>query len=243
MPDEVQEYWHTFYDDVLSRGDPWIDYSNDRERAGPMQALTHGIALAAAGSLWQQSCLDVGCGPGVLTRAMAALGAREVVAIDFVESALAEHRTKYPEIRWLSGNVADPEFVAGLGRFDVIFFLEVLQYLPYRAVLAQLWEKVNDGGRIVGVIPNRANQYVREVIERFEGRYAPPTSAEIQEILAELPGVGPWGLQGLFWRKDQSILPYDVSPLAGPAHFKSEPKRLLFVARKGPQPTATNGQS
>lgn len=245
MPDEIQEYWHDFYKDYLSRAEPWLDYSIDPERAGLMQAMTFGVTLSAAGSVWGKSCLDVGCGKGHLSLALEAFGAREVVAVDYVEAGIDEQRAKHPHSRvcWTLGNVADPHFVAGLGSFDIVFIVELIQYLPYRAVLSQLWEKVKPGGRLVGVTPNGANKYVREAVNLYEGRYDPPTSTVLQEILQGLPEVALWGLMGMLWRPDQRLIAYDLSPLAGPAHFKAEPKRLLFVARKGPLPAVTSGET
>jgi 2-polyprenyl-3-methyl-5-hydroxy-6-metoxy-1,4-benzoquinol methylase len=210
------EYWHEHYKTLFAQGDPWLDYNGE-----VAQIATLTAALGAAGPLMGRCCLDAGCGHGQFARMLLALGAK-VTGIDFVSAPVEG-------IDWHCGNLNDARFLRTLGPFEVVFLLEVLQVVPYREVLPLLWERVAPGGRMVGVLPNGSNPFVQRVCAKFSGRYAVPGSNEIQEILTALPHVKLWGVQGMFWKDDQTFVPYDLGPFAPVQKFASEPKRLLFA--------------
>lgn len=62
-----ESFWAEYYEGVARKGEPWLDYSNER-----VQAQTFGLVLEALGALSGRSCLDVGCGVGQMARTYAA---------------------------------------------------------------------------------------------------------------------------------------------------------------------------
>lgn len=223
---ESREYWETHYRNLFSRGPSWLDYSNER-----VQLTTFGLCLDASGAVAQRDCLDLGCGRGQFARLLAAAGAR-VTAVDLLEEVLAERRALLPEITWRAGNLLDPAFVGSLGVFDRVFLLEVLQCVPWRQVLEQVWDHVAPGGRLVAMVPCGDCPIVQRVIARHAGVFSAPTHAELIATLRQLPDAEHWSSRGLTFASDQSLAPYVVSTWTQEPSWASPPNRLQFVVGK-----------
>jgi len=92
--------------------------------------------------------LDVGCGSGLFSLAACRLGAR-VRSFDYdPESVLAttELRRRFAEgSEWVieQGSILDPRFVAGLGRFEVVYSWGVLHHT------GNLWRALDATSRLV----------------------------------------------------------------------------------------------
>lgn len=116
-------------------------------------------------SLRGKSFIDVGSGSGLFSLAARRLGAR-VLSLDYDPTSVrctAELRRRYfdedPDWRVLQGSVLDPEVLAGLGRFDVVYSWGVLHHtgrmwealanvVPLAAPQGQLFVSIyNDQGR------------------------------------------------------------------------------------------------
>ena len=99
--------------------------------------------------------LDVGCGAGLLAEPLARLGG-EVTGVDAAEvnvtAARAHAAGSGLAIDYRAGELA----ALGLGRFDLITSMEVLEHVADKpAFLAQLAERLAPGGLLVLSTPNR----------------------------------------------------------------------------------------
>jgi len=225
--EDRSSFWVRYYREIVARKNPWLDYSNER-----VQAQTFALSLEAAGAVLGRRCLDIGCGWGQFSLCLAALGAAEVTGIDAMADLIAQHRKHHPDLRWTTGNVRDPAFRESLGTLDLVFLLEVLQYMPIRETIHGLWESLAPGGRLVAMVPNRECPIIQGAVARFEGKYAPPSPAELAAVLGDLPTCAFWRMRGLTFQEDQRHLPYAVSPWTARPAWDTPPNRLLVVAEK-----------
>ncbi len=225
--EDRSSFWVRYYREIVARKNPWLDYSNER-----VQAQTFALSLEAAGPVHGRRCLDVGCGWGQFSLCLAALGASKVTGVDAMEDLIAHHRKSHPDHRWTTGDVLNPAFRQSLGAFDLVFLLEVLQYMPIREAIHGLWESLSPGGRIVAMVPNRECPIIQGAVARFEGKYAPPSPAELVAVLDDLPARHFWHIRGLTFQEDQRHLPYGVSPWTTRPAWDAPPNRLLVVAEK-----------
>jgi len=221
-----QEYWKDYYNQIQVDSNAWLDSSNERT-----YLQTVAIALEAAGQVEGRRCLELGCGRGHLSRCLSVLGASENIAVDQAASLLAGHSKSFPDVSWhcLDGN--DHEGMQFLGQFDLIFALEVLQYLPFSETLQFLAGRLNPGGRFVGVVPNAECPLVQKAMERFEGKYIGVNTVEIQSAFETCSSIDRWSCRGLDFADDQMISPYEVSPWTENPDWRRPPNRILFVGQ------------
>jgi len=226
--DGAQEtYWRTYYADV-HRGDAaWLDYSNER-----VQAQTFALALEAAGPVAERPCLDAGCGRGHFARALLALGASRVTAVDIAEATITALRRDVPAVDWRAGSAADAAVYDGVEPCALVFTIEVLQYVPLEATLRLLWERVAPRGRLVGVVPNRDCPIVAKAIAKFDTHYDPPTGSRLAAALDSLPGRAWWALRGMSFQADQRVAPYAASEPSTRTDWNPPPNRFLLVAER-----------
>jgi len=107
--------------------------------------------ISQAVNLAGKEVLDIGCGGGILSEAMAQHGAR-VTAIDMADAPLAVARLHQLE----SGleidyrKVATEEFAAqNPGRFDLVTCLEMLEHVPSPAAIVSACERLLKPGGLV----------------------------------------------------------------------------------------------
>jgi SAM-dependent methyltransferase len=224
MRDRQDRFWKNHYDDLATAAKPWLDYSNDR-----VQAQTFAVALEAAGSIQGRCCLDFGCGFGLLSMALEALGAAAVCGIDQSAVIINRNRQRTNSIEWILGQALD---IPRAASYDLVFAVEVLQYLSFQGTLGELWDHMAPGGRLVAVVPNRDCPLVQCPTERYEGQYWPPTVGEISASVLALPELAYWGIRGLQFAADQSIVPYDVTEWMDGPSLTGVPNRFVFVAGK-----------
>lgn len=228
MSEMSRDYWTDYFGKVHDNGPSWIDYSNER-----VQLQTLGATLEVADRIGGKRVLDIGCGGGQLCRIFEVLGAARVVGIDPVPTLIDRLAHEHPSLEWRAGDFMDAEFRSSLGTFDVITLLEVMQYLPTSQALTAIWERLAPGGRIIAVIPNEACPIVQKTVARFQGRYVPPSIAEIEAWAASQVDCEQLAMRGLAFQRDQRLVPYELLPW-GAATKASEPvpNRIQLVLSK-----------
>ena len=100
--------------------------------------------------------LDVGCGTGHLTAAIADSGAG-VLGIDAAEAMVAQARERYPNLAF---EVADAREYRPDRQFDTVFSNAALHWIPgpdHDAVLATVADALGDAGRFVAEFGGRGN--------------------------------------------------------------------------------------
>jgi 2-polyprenyl-3-methyl-5-hydroxy-6-metoxy-1,4-benzoquinol methylase len=223
-----EAFWLEYYARVAEAGNPWLDYSNDR-----VQAQTFGLALDSAGPVHGKRCLDVGCGRGQFCRALSALGASSVTGVDIVPEVIATLERESSQIRWLCGSPDNPELVEQLETYEIVFLLEVLQYIRFPDALRAVWQRLQPGGRLVAVAPNPNCAIVSRTRDRFSAWYSPPTLAAIHSEVSAWMDLEHLAYRALSFARDQRTAPYEVSPwLTSGAWNGLEPNRIQFVAIK-----------
>ena len=177
--------------------------------------LTARIARAA-GPIEQSTIIEIGPGPGGLTRALLALGARRVIAIERDERALAPLQAisdRYPgrlEIVCADAQHFDPGPLLGGARAKIV------ANLPYNIATALLidWLSIEPWPPWFDIM---VLMFQREVAERIVAQ----ENDEAYGRLAVLAN----------WRAETKIL-FDISPAA----FVPQPKVTSSVVRLVPRP-------
>lgn len=221
-----QEFWKDYYEEVASDGTPWLDCSNERTH---LQTIS--LALESAGQVGGRRCLELGCGRGHLSRCLDVLEASERVAVDQVESMLDGFAARYPQVSWHCRDAHDHEALKTLGRFDLIFALEVLQYLPIHETLQFLAKRLLPDGRLVGVVPNADCPLVQNAMDRFDGNYVAADVADIKHALDSSAEIAWWVCRGMSFAEDQRVAPYELSSWTDDPDWATAPNRILFVAQ------------
>lgn len=135
----------------------WWDPAGEARPLHEINPLRLGYVEQRAG-LADKTVVDVGCGGGILSEAMAARGAR-VTGIDLAESALQAAREHLQqsglEVEYLHSSV---EQLAARrpGEFDVVTCMELLEHVPEPAALiADCARLVKPGGHLFFATINR----------------------------------------------------------------------------------------
>lgn len=137
------------------------------DRADPVEALGMIAARVDSGS----RVLDVGCGNGGIARSLMDLVAADVVGIEPQPERVAIARARGVEV--VEGYF-EAAGVAGLGRFDVVLFADILEHLTSPAHALDLARSLlTPRGRVIASIPNVAHWSVRLDLLRGRFRYEP----------------------------------------------------------------------
>ncbi len=143
------------FSDVAHR---WWDPTSEFRPLHEINPLRLAWITANVGGIAGKDVLDVGCGGGILTEAMAAAGAR-VTGIDLSEKALGVAQLHKLE----SGVAVDYRLVAAEAlaaqspaSFDVVTCMEMLEHVPNPpSIVAACAALVRPGGRVVFATLNR----------------------------------------------------------------------------------------
>lgn len=177
--------------------------------------LTSRIARSA-GPLEDTTVLEVGPGPGGLTRALLAAGAKKVIAIEKDQRclpALEEIAAHYPgRLTIIEGDA----LTFDLETLDHDGSLKIIANLPYNIGTALLMKWI-DGAEWPPIFNDLVLMFQREVAERI---VATPDTPHDYGRLSVFCG----------WRTDAKIL-FDVSPQA----FTPPPKVVSSVVRVTPR--------
>ena len=113
----------------------WWDPQGPNRALIAMNPVRVGYIAERVGGLAGKSCLDVGCGGGLLTESLAGEGADSVLGLDASEEMLEVAR-----LHAMAGDFSNLEYRRGTaeeleGEFDVVCCLEVLEHVPRPAEL------------------------------------------------------------------------------------------------------------
>ncbi|HUR40567.1 MAG TPA: bifunctional 2-polyprenyl-6-hydroxyphenol methylase/3-demethylubiquinol 3-O-methyltransferase UbiG [Verrucomicrobiae bacterium] len=170
------------FDAIAAR---WWDPQGEMAPLHVINPLRTRFIERAAGTLKGQRVLDVGCGGGLLSEAMAARGA-SVLGIDLAEEVLdaARHHARESgqpvEYRAIAAEALADE---APGAFDLVTCLEMLEHVPApSAIVAACARAVKPGGTVVFSTINRnpkayalaivAAEYVLNLVPRGTHEYA-----------------------------------------------------------------------
>jgi 2-polyprenyl-3-methyl-5-hydroxy-6-metoxy-1,4-benzoquinol methylase len=129
-------------------GKNWLSFINVVDEARIRAARDSLLETLQLSTLSGRTFLDIGCGSGLFSLAACQLGAA-VRSFDYDQDsvlATAELRRRFAagsDWRIERGSILDPEFVAGLGRFDVVYSWGVLHHT------GDLWRALDATARLV----------------------------------------------------------------------------------------------
>jgi len=114
--------------------------------------------------------LDLGCGPGQLTKKISESGA-EVVGLDASPAMIGQARQNYPELRFVLQDAAALQFDS---EFDAVFSNAALHWmLDSAAVVRGVAKALLPVGRFVGEMGGKGNiQTIVEAIQRIASKYS-----------------------------------------------------------------------
>ncbi len=128
---------------------PATDAEGYELQMGRWSRLLAPVFLRFVGLNSPRRVLDVGCGTGSLTRAVAEQTSAEVVGVD-VASPYVEHARTQVRDRRVSFEVQDASSLSfPSGTFDAALSILVLNFIPeYRAAAAEMLRVVRSGGQV-----------------------------------------------------------------------------------------------
>ena len=125
------------------------------------------VQLLQSLNLVQPEILDMGCGTGWLSSILANHG--PTTAVDLAEGVIATAKTRYPEVKFLAGDIMQmtlpPQY------FDVVVSQEVIAHVTDQAAyLDRAAQTLKPGGYLIITTPNKY------IIDR--GNFFPPQPPE-----------------------------------------------------------------
>lgn len=110
--------------------------------------------LGILGNLKNKTVLDLGCGDGFFTRALASMGAKKVIGIDNseIQLKLAKEKLSEKNIEYEYGDI----FRDKIPQADVILSPFVLNYAEnigsLEFLFKNIWQSLSDGGKVLFVV-------------------------------------------------------------------------------------------
>jgi len=132
--------------------------------------------------------LDLGCGPGQLTKKIAESGA-EVLGLDASLEMIGQARQNYPELRFVLQDAAAMNYE---GEFDAVFSNAALHWmLDPAAVVRGVSRALKTGGRFVAEMGGKGNiRTIVEAIHNVIGKYRPiPASRHYYPSVSEYTSI------------------------------------------------------
>ena len=132
----------------------WGTPAGQRRAARRVRFLLERAAITPS-----SHCLEVGCGTGLFTKALAATGAR-IDALDLSSDLLARARRRVdcPNVAFVLGNAETGEGLRG--PYDAVVGISVLHHLDLSGALPALIRVLRPGGRFAFSEPNMRNPQV-----------------------------------------------------------------------------------
>jgi len=112
---------------------------------------THFYGLARRRVTAETRAIDVGCGEGLLTREMAAAGAKHVLGVDLDPAMIAHANDRAAGVRGLEYRASDVMSMQLESQFDLVTCFATLHHLDLVEGLRRLRELTAPGGHLVVV--------------------------------------------------------------------------------------------
>ena len=153
--------------------DPW-DQSGEGERMADYYKDSRRLLNQSLADINPINVLEVGCGLGVSTRAIAdSLPNARVDGVDISEIAVEKARRSFPDLQFYSGDIGAETFECGkTGEYDVVILHNVLWYILHclPRVCRNSIRLLNANGRLIVCNAFLSNQrFGRDIIDGFEG--------------------------------------------------------------------------
>jgi trans-aconitate 2-methyltransferase len=132
--------------------------------------------------------LDLGCGPGQLTKKISESGA-QVVGVDSSPNMIGQARQNFPELRFALQDAATMTFE---NEFNAVFSNAALHWmLDPAAVVSAVSKALRTGGRFVAEMGGKGNiQTILSAIHRVVTKYhALPASRQYYPSISEYAGI------------------------------------------------------
>lgn len=132
----------------------YLRFSHERTR--PARDLAAQVTVPDGGAV-----LDVGCGPGNSTAALAGrFPLAQVTGVDVSAEMLQRARADYPELSFAEMDVT-ADLTAFEGRYDLVFSNACLHWVPnHHAVIPRLMRLLRTGGRLAAQMPLASRQMI-----------------------------------------------------------------------------------
>ena len=144
-----------------------------------LQAAEDELRQQLGGDLHGKSFLDIGSGSGIHSLAAQRLGAKAIVSFDYDADSVActreMHQRAGAPTNWkvLQGSVLEPEFLQGLGVFDVVYSWGVLHHTGamWQAVELAMARCAGPGSLfVIGLYHKKA--YVTPAVKQVKRAYS-----------------------------------------------------------------------
>lgn len=153
VPDRYWTELHRAADDERAVGYPYLARSINRARYDVERGSVRR-ALTDAGVASPKRVLDAGSGTGVWIDFWSREGAEDITGVDLTDVAVSRLRSRYPEHRFLRGDLCDGQLPPGM---DVVSAMSVLLHITderrFERALNNLMGCVRPGGALVLVEP------------------------------------------------------------------------------------------
>ncbi len=129
------------YDDLLAEHYTWMLGDDIEQTARAQRALLEQLGIRPGAHAGGSTAVDVGCGSGAQTLALADMGFDTVLAVDSNEALLAElagHAARRPAVRTVHGDAVDALAELAPGGVDVVACMgDTLLHLPPPSLLVE----------------------------------------------------------------------------------------------------------
>jgi 2-polyprenyl-6-hydroxyphenyl methylase/3-demethylubiquinone-9 3-methyltransferase len=135
---------------TFSFGENWASFLSQADAAAFVRARADIIAWLGEDGVHGKRVLDLGCGSGIHSSCLHALGARELVSVDLDPASVTTARSLWQSAgtpaswRVLQGSALDSGFLAGLGTFDLVYSWGVLHHT------GALWQALDHAADATG---------------------------------------------------------------------------------------------